>query len=128
MATSTSTYSRNAFPASKLIGENVLDAKGEHLGKIEDLAIDFDQGRIRYAILSFGGFMGMGEKRFAVPMQALQRFADDDRLILNVDRDKLKSAPGIEKGLWPDVNDRAYVTRAYEFYGYKPYWTDVAVR
>jgi sporulation protein YlmC with PRC-barrel domain len=128
MDTNTSNYARYAFPASKLIGENVLDNKGDHLGKIEDLAIDFDQGRIRYAILSFGGFLGMGEKRFAVPMQALQRFGDEDRFVLNVDRDKLKSAPGIEKGEWPDLKDRAYVTRAYEFYGYKPYWNDVPVR
>jgi hypothetical protein len=45
-----------------------------------------------------------------------------------VDRDKLKNAPGIEKGRWPEFEDRTYVTRAYEFYGYKPYWTDVAVR
>jgi sporulation protein YlmC with PRC-barrel domain len=127
MAT-TNTYARYAFPASKLIGESVLDNKGDHLGKIEDLAVDMEQGRIRYAILSFGGFLGMGEKRFAVPIQTLQRFGDDDRLLLNVDRDKLKNAPGIEKGEWPATEDRAYITRAYEFYGYKPYWTDVAVR
>jgi sporulation protein YlmC with PRC-barrel domain len=126
MAT-TDNFARNAFPASKLIGENVVDAKGDHLGKIEDLAIDFEQGRIRFAILSFGGFLGMGEKRFAVPIQTLQRF-DDDRLLLNVDRDKLKNAPGIEKDDWSKIDDRAYVTRAYEFYGYKPYWTDVQVR
>ena len=133
MATSTShgsdKYSRSAFPASKLIGENVVDNKGDHLGKIEDLAVDLEQGRIRYAILSFGGFLGMGEKRFAVPIQTLQRFGDeDDRLFLNVDRDKLKNAPGIEKGEGPALDDRAYVIRAYEYYGFKPYWTDVPVR
>jgi sporulation protein YlmC with PRC-barrel domain len=128
MANTTDTYTRNAFPASKLIGENVVDAKGDHLGKIEDLAVDFEQGRIRYAILSFGGFLGMGEKRFAVPIQTLQRFGDDDRLLLNVDREKLKNAPGIDKDDWTKLDDRAYVTRAYEFYGYKPYWTDVQVR
>jgi sporulation protein YlmC with PRC-barrel domain len=72
--TTTNRTNRHAFPATKLLGENVLDKKGDRLGKVEDLAIDFEQGRVRYAILSFGGFLGMGEKRFAVPIQALQRF------------------------------------------------------
>jgi sporulation protein YlmC with PRC-barrel domain len=122
MATTT-TLNRHAFPATKLLGENVLDKKGDSLGKIEDLAIDFEQGRIRYAILSFGGFMGMGEKRFAVPVQALKRFGDDDRLLLNVDREKLKNAPGIEKDEWPEFDDQTYVTDVYKFYGYAPYWS-----
>lgn len=124
-ATTTHTPAANlhAFPAKKILGEEVLDKKGEHLGKVEDLAIDFEQGRIRYAVLSFGGFLGMGEKRFAVPVQALKRFGDDDRLLLNVDREKLKSAPGIDKGEWPIMDDQPYVTSVYKFYGYAPYWS-----
>ena len=119
----TNRTNRHAFPATKLLGENVLDKKGDRLGKVEDLAIDFEQGRVRYAILSFGGFLGMGEKRFAVPIQALQRFGDDDRLLLNVDREKLKNAPGIDKDEWPDFEDGPYVTSVYKFYGYAPYWS-----
>jgi len=120
--TTTTATNRYAFPATKLLGERVLDSKGENLGKVEDLAIDFEQGRIRYAILSFGGFLGMGEKRFAVPVQALKRF-DDDRLVLNLDREKLKNAPGIARDEWQDFDDQTYAVDVYKFYGYAPYWS-----
>ena len=59
-----------------------------------------------YAVLSFGGFMGMGNKLFAMPWEAFEFSATENKLILNVDKEKLKTAPGFDKdGKWPDFSD-----------------------
>ena len=61
----------NVLSATAVIGDSVVNRAGESLGKIEELMLDLEKGRVAYAILSFGGFMGMGEKLFAVPFEAL---------------------------------------------------------
>src|ERR1043166_7949702 len=88
----------NLYRGSKLIGADVENPQGKNLGDIKDVVMD-SQGQIRYAVLAFGGFMGMGEKYFAVPWAALkpvagQQPADRDRYVLNIDQEKLKNAPG----------------------------------
>ncbi len=89
--------------ASQLIGKNVENSQGENLGEIKDLVIDVNNERVFYAILEFGGFLGLGEKLFAYPVRAFnQTSADTDKLVLNVDKDKLKAAPGFARDSWPD--------------------------
>ena len=89
--------------ASQLIGKNVENAQGENLGEIKDLVIDVNNERVFYAILEFGGFMGLGEKLFAYPVRSFgQTSADTDKLVLNVDKEKLKAAPGFARNSWPD--------------------------
>ncbi|HEX7900117.1 MAG TPA: PRC-barrel domain-containing protein [Planctomycetota bacterium] len=110
--------------ASKIIGCKVENAKGESLGKIEDLMLDIVDGRIAYAVLSFGGFLGLGDKLFPVPFEALQYRAGDGKCVLNVDKDVLKNAPGYSRDELPDVNDRAWRTQIFSHYGYQPYWED----
>lgn len=108
---------------SKLIGESVVNRDGEDLGKIHELVIDAHSGRMAYAVLSFGGFLGMGTKLFAMPWGAFEFSATEDQLVLNVDKDKLKAAPGFEKdATWPDFADRAWGKSVYNYYGYSPYW------
>jgi sporulation protein YlmC with PRC-barrel domain len=108
---------------SKLIGESVINRDGEDLGKIHELVIDAQSGRMAYAVLSFGGFLGMGSKLFAMPWGAFEFSATEDKLVLNVDREKLKSAPGFEKDAkWPDFADRVWGRSVYNYYGYSPYW------
>jgi len=109
--------------ASKIIGEAVVNRENEDLGKIHELVIDAKDGRIAYAVLSFGGFMGMGNKLFAMPWKAF-RFADaGNKLILGVDKEKLKAAPGFDKDAkWPDFADRTWGSTIYKYYGYDPYW------
>ena len=114
---------RTAFAASKLIGDPVVNPRGENLGKIEDLVIDPKTSRIDYAVLSFGGFLGMGDKLFAVPMQALKLSREDKWFILDVDKERLKNAPGFDKDHWPDTSDRAFGTKVYTYYGYEPRWS-----
>ena len=87
--------------ASTLIGDKVVNLKGEDLGKIEEFMIDTDTGHVSYAVLSFGGFLGMGDKLFAIPFQSLRLDTEHKRYVLDVDKDRLKNAPGFGKDNWP---------------------------
>jgi len=110
--------------ATNIIGNKVVNSEGEQLGNIRDLVLDLDDAQIAYAVLSFGGFLGMGDKLFAVPLEALSFRAEDHTVILDVDKEVLKNAPGFNKDHWP--NDSQYETGwladIYEYYGYSPYW------
>ena len=108
--------------ASTLKGDKVVNHQGEDLGKIEELMIDLDRGRIAYAVLSFGGFLGMGDKLFAIPWQAFGVDTDGKRLVLKADKELLKKAPGFDKSNWPNMADPAWGATVYGYYGYKPYW------
>jgi sporulation protein YlmC with PRC-barrel domain len=112
-------------PASKIIGESVVNRQNEDLGKIHEIVIDAKEGRMAYAVLSFGGFMGMGNKLFALPWKALQFAETENKLVLNVDKEKLKAAPGFDKDAkWPNFADRTWGGTIYKYYGYDPYWMD----
>jgi sporulation protein YlmC with PRC-barrel domain len=109
--------------ASKIIGEPVINRQKEDLGKIHELVIDAKEGRLAYAVLSFGGFMGMGNKLFALPWKAFEFATNENKLILNVDKEKLKAAPGFDKDAkWPDFADRTWGKGIYDYYGFDPYW------
>ncbi|TGC08526.1 PRC-barrel domain-containing protein [Methanolobus halotolerans] len=110
---------------SSVEGDSVINPQGEDLGKIEDIMLDLDEGMIAYAVLSFGGFLGIGDKLFAVPWKALSKKPDAHSFILNVDKDTLENAPGFDKANWPGTGTEAhreYVSRISEYYGYRPYW------
>ncbi len=107
--------------ASKLIGEPVINHQNEDLGKIHELVIDAQSGRVAYAVLSFGGFLGMGTKLFAMPWGAFEFSATENKLVLNVYKEKLKAAPGFDRdGKWPDFADRAWGESIYNYYGLLP--------
>ena len=110
--------------ASKIIGCKVENTRDENLGKIEDLMLDLREGRVAYAVLSFGGFLGMGDKLFPVPMEALRFHADDRKCVLDVDKEKLKNAPGYTRDQLPDATDRGWTSQIFSHYGYRPYWED----
>jgi sporulation protein YlmC with PRC-barrel domain len=118
----TTTTAATTLSAKSLIGGRVVNLKNENLGKIEDLVIEPEDGRVTFAILSFGGFLGMGEKLFAVPLQAMKTSTEDRAFVLDVDKERLKNAPGFDKDRWPDMNDRAFCSTVYNYYGYQPYW------
>jgi hypothetical protein len=99
----------------------VRNSAGEDLGKVSDIMIDIPTGRVAYAVLSFGGFLGMGDKLFAVPWDALEVDEDEKCFILNVDKRKLEQAPGFDKDNWPDMSDPSFISRVSEFYGVRPY-------
>ena len=108
--------------ASTLKNEKVVNAAGENLGEIEEYMIDLNNGRIAYCVLSFGGFLGMGDKLFAIPWGALTLDTENKRFILNVDKQRLKNAPGFDKDNWPDMTSADFGTRIYSYYNVTPYW------
>jgi sporulation protein YlmC with PRC-barrel domain len=109
---------RRDMRLSQLIGMDVRDAQGENLGDINDVIVDLDQNRAMYAVIGFGGFLGMGERLFAFPLHAFQMPLDqEDRLVLNVSRERLKDSPGFDRNAWPDWNDTAYRGDVDRFYG-----------
>ena len=94
--------------ASKLMGKEVKNAKGENLGEIKDLMVDMKSGQVPYAVLSFGGIAGLGDKLFAYPVSSFKPSANSDELVLNVDQERLKNAPGFDKDKWPDWTNNNY--------------------
>lgn len=80
------------YTSTTLIGEKVKNKEGEDLGEITELLIDTDSGKIEYGVLAFGGFLGMGNKNFAIPYEALTLEREEDFFILNVDKSTLENA------------------------------------
>jgi len=103
--------------ANTLVGEDVYNGKDEKLGDIKEFMLEIDTGSVAYAVLSFGGFLGMGEKLFAVPWNALTLDTVNKRFVLNMEKDQLKNAPGFDKDDWPDMADQTWATGIQSFYG-----------
>ena len=106
--------------ADTLIGDSVVNGQEDDLGDIKEIMIDMRSGQVAYAVLSFGGFLGMGEKLFAVPWQALHLDTINKRFVLDVDKDRLKTAPGFDPDNWPDMSDVGWSNQIHTFYGTDP--------
>lgn len=102
--------------ASKIIGTDVYDMQDRKVGDIKDVVVDPQRGSIDYAVLGFGGAMGVGTKYFAVPWKSLQANADGKRYMLNVDKEALKNAPGFDKNNWPDMANQQWATDVERFW------------
>lgn len=117
-------HSENVVKTSEVIGVDVYNLEGEKLGEVEEIMLDKQDGNVRYAVLSFGGFLGMGEKLFALPWKALTYDVSKEGFTLKIDKEKLKNAPGFDKDHWPDVEDRVWREEIFKFYDQKPYWNN----
>jgi len=115
---------RRVLAASTLSGDSVRNGAGDELGSVDELMIDIPSGRVAYAVLSFGGVLGMGNKLFAVPWSALTVDEDEKCFILNVDRTVLENAPGFDKDNWPDMANNAWGSEVSRYYGTTPYWEE----
>jgi len=111
--------------ASQLIGMNIQNDQGQSVGEINDLVIDGNTGRVRYAAVTYGGFLGVGDKLFAVPFQAfkVRQNPDDpsDRgdnvMVLNVTPAQLKGAVGFDQEHWPNMADQTFIRDLDKRYG-----------
>jgi sporulation protein YlmC with PRC-barrel domain len=112
----------SVISASDITGTKVRNLEGESIGRIEELVLDADQGTIRYAVLSFGGFLGIGDKLFAVPWKSLQYSDAEEMFILDANKERLKNAPGFDKEHWPNLSDTKYGTTVHDYYGVPPWW------
>lgn len=111
----------NLMGADTLIGNDVSNYENEDIGEIKEIMLDVASGNIEYAVLSFGSFLGIGEKLFAVPWSALKLDTENKRFLLNIDKDRLKNAPGFDKDAWPDLADHTLSNDLHSYYGTKPY-------
>jgi sporulation protein YlmC with PRC-barrel domain len=102
--------------SSKITGISVKNLQDEDLGKIEEIMIDRNQGKIAYLVLSFGGFLGMGDKLFAMPLNIFNYDAKDDVYRINVTKEKLKNSPGFDKDNWPKSSDTYWSSTITEHY------------
>jgi sporulation protein YlmC with PRC-barrel domain len=107
--------------ADTLIGDSVVNGIDENLGDIKEIMLDMNSGQVAYAVLSFGGFLGLGEKLFAVPWQALHLDTINKRFVLNIDKERLKTAPGFNTDAWPDMSDVTWANQIHSFYGTDPH-------
>jgi sporulation protein YlmC with PRC-barrel domain len=115
---------RRVLAASTLTGDSVRNSAGDDLGTIDEIMIHIPSGRVAYAVLSFGGILGMGSKLFAVPWSALTVDEDKHCFVLNLDKKALEKAPGFDKDNWPDMADTTWASEVFTYYGATPYWED----
>jgi sporulation protein YlmC with PRC-barrel domain len=111
---------RRVLSAATLAGDTVRNSAGEDLGKVDEIMIDIPSGQIAYAVLSFGGVLGMGNKLFAVPWNALVVDEDEKCFILDIDKNRMENAPGFDKNNWPDMADTAWASQVSEYYRESP--------
>ncbi|MCX7555180.1 PRC-barrel domain-containing protein [Marinicella sp. S1101] len=102
--------------SDSLIGNEVKNYQGEDLGQVKDFMIDSTDGRIEYAVLDFGGFMNIGNKLFAVPMQALQLDTKEECFRINQPKERLERAEGFDKDDWPNMADPKWRANINNFY------------
>ncbi len=118
-----------ASKATALIGKPVQNSEGKDLGEIQDLVINWrDGGFVEYAVLSFGGLWGIGDKYFAIPWVAMALSDDKEHFILNVKEERLKKAPGFDKNNWPDMSNNEWAVVIYQFYDLDPKTSNAASR
>jgi hypothetical protein len=113
------------WKGSQIIGAKVEDPSGKDIGKIEDLMVD-SSGRVQFAVLSFGGFLGVGDKWYAIPWKALhvERDADSanvERVVLDASKETLEKAPAFARDRWPDAKDTHWTRDA------RNYWSDASI-
>ena len=108
---------------SSLEGTKVYNFNNEHIGEIKDYVVDLDNGNVMYGVLSFGGFMGIGDKYFAVPWNAMTIDTENKCIRFDATTESLENAPGFDKNHWPSTGDHAFTDEVYEYYGYEPYST-----
>lgn len=108
--------------ADTLTGDKVVNRRGETLGTIDHIMLDVPRGRIAYAVMSSGGFLGLGDKLFAIPWSALTLDTERKCFILDADKEFFKTAPGFDKDHWPAEADMSWHQTLHSTYRSRPYW------
>jgi sporulation protein YlmC with PRC-barrel domain len=107
----------NAFTVEKIIGSKVINMKGETLGKIDNLVVDIDTGKIVYAVLESGGFLSIGDKLFPVPWKSLAALPSEGIFFLNQSKEQMEKAPAFDKNNLPNMGDMQWGTNVFKYYG-----------
>jgi sporulation protein YlmC with PRC-barrel domain len=104
--------------ANDVRGREVKDKDGAGIGKVTDLVIDEQEQKVRFLVVEHGGFLGFGEKKTLIPVDAVTKVTEEE-VRIDQSGERIKSAPGYNPDL---VNDRPYHASLFDFYGYPPYW------
>lgn len=115
-------FTNSPVKASSIIGTDVINRKGDNLGDIKEVVIDPGTGKVAYAVVSFGGFLSMGEKLFAVPFSAFAYNVEKNKYVLDITKERLESAPGFNADHWPKMSDEQWNRDVYKYYDRSPYW------
>ena len=117
------THEKNVVKAKEeVINIKVVNPANEDLGKICEVMLDKESGRVAYAVLESGSFLGVGGKLFALPWSSIKYDPEKEAFLLDVEKEKLKKAPGFDKNNWPDMADRSWGESVSQYYGVKSYW------
>jgi sporulation protein YlmC with PRC-barrel domain len=109
--------------ASTLEGDKVMTSDGEDVGKIKEIMLDVYSGRVAYAVMSVGGFLGIGDKLLAIPWNALTLDTNRKCFQLSATSEVVKNAPGFDKDHWPSMADATWASELHNYYGSAPYWS-----
>ncbi|MEZ0245977.1 MAG: PRC-barrel domain-containing protein, partial [Methylophilaceae bacterium] len=107
--------------ASDMIDTDVVSPQGDSLGEVREVVIDPNTGRVAYAVVSFGGFLSVGEKLFAIPFKALKYNWDENEYVLDVSKEQLEEAPGFDEDNWPTMSEQ-WNRDVHKYYELPPYW------
>ncbi len=108
--------------AGKVQGTNVYNTSGDSLGDIHDVMIDKKTGKIAYAVMSFGGFLGIGERYHPLPWPTLKYNTQQGGYVVGLTKDQLEKAPTYGIKETPAWGDRGYEKTIHDYYGVAPYW------
>jgi sporulation protein YlmC with PRC-barrel domain len=114
----------DVMAASTLDDNPVLSSDGHDVGSVKEIMLDVRSGRIAYAVLSSGGFLGIGDKLLAVPWSALTLDTDNRCFRIAATADQVRNAPGFDKDAWPSMADRVWASSVHTHYGREPYWSN----
>lgn len=115
------TETHDLIGSDKVEGTKVFDPSGEHIGSIERIMVEKRSGRVSYAVLSFGGFMGIGDDHYPLPWSMLEYDTDLGGYRVNVTKEQLESAPHYARGEDFDYSE-SRSRDIYDYYGIPPYW------
>lgn len=118
----TATGHTSAIRAQKVIGTDVKNAAGHKIGSIEDIVLDKLSNNIMFAVVGFGGFLGVGEKFHPIPWSALDYDEDEGGYVINFSEEQLKAAPSDSIEALTRDQGIHYRDRAYDYFGTPRYW------
>ena len=114
--------SSSLISSDKVEGTAVYDRRGEKLGSIHSVMIDKISGKVAYAVMSFGGFLGMGDSYHPLPWHVLTYDTGQGGYVVDLDRNKLEEAPTYATSETPNWSDRRWGQQVHDYYGSRPYW------
>lgn len=109
--------------SDKVEGTPVVNNQGEKLGTIDKVMIDKKSGKVAYAVMSFGGFLGIGDRHHALPWSVLTYDTGKDGYVVNIDKETLERGPTFDANETPNYEDETWGRQVHDYYKVRPYWT-----